>query len=401
MQSDSMTSVDNTPLQPVRQRINSLDCARGIAVLGILLLNIIGFALPTAAYLNPAYLGDARLSDKWVWLAMNVFAQGKFLAMFSLLFGASLFMLIPRGSRWIKARLSWLVILGLLHGIFAWDGDILLAYGMVGLVCWHVIYRAEHGPSLLRTGIVLYLIGVGLLLILAVVNLGGKPDEYWLPSYSQMMAETHWKTVGGWLAIKQRSGLVANNMIALLLQYGWQLSGLMLIGAALLRNGWLNGQFPRTHYRLVATILLLVGMALQLSSSLLQWHLDWAYRWCSYFLQLPGELSAPLLALGYLALLYGFWPQVSVWRLTGVLQQIGRMSLSCYLLQTLICTTLFYHLAGFNAFSRLALVMMVFPIWGCCALASVLWLRYFPQGPVEWAWRRLTQISQDYFTDRH
>lgn len=401
MKPDSITLAENNSQQSMRQRIDCLDCARGIAVLGILLLNIIGFALPTAAYLNPAYVAGVSVSDKWVWLVVNVFAQGKFLAMFSLLFGASLFMLIPHRPGWIKARLVWLVVFGLLHGILAWDGDILLAYGLVGLVCWRIIYRSQQDNALLRAGIVLYLIGVLLLLLLAVLNFAGKPDEYWLPSYPQIVAETDWKTTGGWQATLQRSGLVAANIIALLLQYGWQLSGLMLMGAALLRNGWLSGQFPLSHYRWVAVFSLVIGMSIQLSGSLLQWHVSWAYRWCRYFLQIPGELSAPLLMIGYLALLYGFWPQISTWYLIRVLCQIGRMSLSCYLLQTLICTTLFYHLAEFNHFSRLALLGMVFPIWGCCALVAVLWLSYFTQGPLEWGWRRLTQISQGYFAKRY
>ena len=146
-------------------RIATLDCVRGIAILGILLLNISAFGLPKAAYLNPAYLGMPSSRDAWTGAARSLRA-GEVLAMFALLFGAGLQMLLRRGKSWIRARLSWLVLFGLAHAIFLWDGDILLAYGLIGLVCWRMIREAKETFQLLKTGVVLYLIGVAVLLLL-------------------------------------------------------------------------------------------------------------------------------------------------------------------------------------------------------------------------------------------
>lgn len=144
----------------MRQRIAMLDCARGIAILGILLMNITAFGLPKAAYLNPAYAGSITRGEAWTWAVLDMVAQVKFLTLFALLFGGGLVLLLPRGTRWIRARLFWLMGFGLLHAIFFWDGDILLDYGLVGLLCLGLIRQAPSDRNVIATGIVLYLLGV-------------------------------------------------------------------------------------------------------------------------------------------------------------------------------------------------------------------------------------------------
>ncbi|MBW7983585.1 DUF418 domain-containing protein YeiB [Enterobacillus tribolii] len=373
-----------------RPRIDTLDCARGLAVLGILLLNLVGFGLPKAAYLNPAYAGQPAFADALTWLLLNIFVQGKFLAMFALLFGAGLQLLMPRGKSWIRARLTWLVLFGLIHGIFFWEGDILLAYGMIGLICWRLIRDAASAAALLRTGLLLYAIGTGLLLLLAL-SAGPEPTAFWQPGPAAIQYEHLWKVRGGWEAWRNRTDLVGGNLMAMAVQYGWQLAGLMLLGAALMRSGWLSGAFSLRHYRKVALWLIVAGLLIQTPTALAQWRLEWDYRWAGYLLQVPGELAALPLMLGYVALLYGFWPRLS--RITGFLRAVGRMALSNYLLQTLICTTLFYHFDLFAQWNRSGLLLLVLPVWAANILFSMLWLRYFRQGPLEWLWRRLTTLA--------
>src|SRR5690606_8688454 len=98
------------------ERNVTLDFVRGVAILGILLLNISAFGLPKAAYLNPAWYGDITRSDAWTWAVLDLFAQVKFLTLFALLFGAGLQLLLKRGTRWIQSRLTLLVLLGFIHG---------------------------------------------------------------------------------------------------------------------------------------------------------------------------------------------------------------------------------------------------------------------------------------------
>ena len=372
------------------ERNVALDFIRGVAILGILLLNITAFGLPKAAYLNPAWDGSASLSDAWSWALLDLFAQVKFLSLFALLFGAGLQMLLPRGKRWIQSRLTLLVLLGFMHGLLFWDGDILLAYGLVGLISWRMVRDAQSVKTLFNIGVVLYLIGIAVLLLLGAIS-GNAPNRSWLPGLADVQYESWWKTTGGLVeAIGNRADLLSSSLLALGAQYGWQLAGLMLLGAALMRSGWLKGQFSQRHYRRTGVLLVLMGMAVNVPAIVTQWQLGWAYRWCAFLLQAPRELSAPVQVLGYVALILGFWQHLSKWKIVAAVACVGRMALSNYLLQTLICTTLFYRFGLFNHFDRLQLVAFVPAVWAINILFSLFWLRRFRQGPVEWLWRQLT-----------
>ncbi len=371
------------------ERNVTLDFVRGVAILGILLLNISAFGLPKAAYLNPAWSGSASLSDAWTWALLDLLAQVKFLTLFALLFGAGLQLLLPRGKRWIQSRLTLLALLGFIHDLFFWDGDILLAYALVGLVSWRMVREAHHVKSLFNTGVVLYLTGIAVLVLLGMIS-GTAANRSWAPDAANLQYEQYWKLHGGMEAVSNRADMLSDNLLALGAQYGWQLAGMMLMGAALMRSGWLKGQFSLRHYRRTGALLVAAGMAVNLPAIFAQWYLAWDYRWCAFLLQAPRELSAPLQAIGYAALAWGYWPQLCRFRLVGAIACVGRMALTNYLLQTLICTTLFYHLGLFMRFDRLQLLAFVPPIWAVNLLVSSLWLRRFRQGPVEWLWRQLT-----------
>ncbi|HBQ1506362.1 TPA: DUF418 domain-containing protein YeiB [Klebsiella pneumoniae] len=371
------------------ERNVTLDFVRGVAILGILLLNISAFGLPKAAYLNPAWSGSASLSDAWTWALLDLLAQVKFLTLFALLFGAGLQLLLPRGKRWIQSRLTLLALLGFIHGLFFWDGDILLAYALVGLVSWRMVREAHHVKSLFNTGVVLYLTGIAVLVLLGMIS-GTAANRSWAPDAANLQYEQYWKLHGGMEAVSNRADMLSDNLLALGAQYGWQLAGMMLMGAALMRSGWLKGQFSLRHYRRTGALLVAAGMAVNLPAIFAQWYLAWDYRWCAFLLQAPRELSAPLQAIGYAALAWGYWPQLCRFRLVGAIACVGRMALTNYLLQTMICTTLFYHLGLFMRFDRLQLLAFVPPIWAVNLLVSSLWLRRFRQGPVEWLWRQLT-----------
>jgi len=378
----------NTPVS----RIIALDFIRGIAVLGILLLNITAFALPKAAYLNPAWQGIPAARELWVWVSLDLLAQMKFLTLFAILFGAGLQMLLPRGTRWIQQRLLWLMLFGLLHALLFWEGDILLSYGLTGFIVWRLIRDASSTRQLLNTGLMLYIIGSVILLVFGLLS-EPHPGSTWLPDVAEVQYETFWRTHGGWEAIQNRLDLLSSALVALVAQYGWQLAGLMMTGAALMRNGWLRGTFSLQHYRRTGWLLLLAGIAIELPSTVLQWCTGWDFRWSGFFLQIPREISAPLQSLGYAALIFAYWPWLQQRALVTVISTVGRMALSNYLLQTLICTTVFNHFALFNHFTRLQLLAMVPVVWLINLLFSQLWLRHFRQGPLEYLWRKLTSLG--------
>ncbi|PQQ22965.1 DUF418 domain-containing protein YeiB [Photorhabdus hindustanensis] len=374
------------------QRIDSLDSIRGLAILGILLLNISGFALPSAAYLNPAYNGSASLTDLIIWSVLSVFVQGKFLCILAFLFGATLELLLPRGTIWNYPRLTILALIGVGHGILFWDGDILLSYSLAGFFSFQLISQNSASSRLFMKGAIFYLIGLALLFILGFLSRGESNDISWQPPEFHMLYETYWKTSGGWLAVKERFNQVMLMMVMLFVQYGWQLIGMMLCGAGLVRNGWLKGEFSVSHYRNMALLLIPLSVAVQIFSVVFQYIHNWDYFWSGIVGYILAELVTPFQALGYMALIYGFWPVISCWRINYWLSQVGRMAMSNYLLQTLICTLLFYNLGFFGQFSRLELLAFILPIWTVNILFSCWWLRRYPQGPVERRWREMTAV---------
>lgn len=375
-----------TPSPESQGRIYCLDAVRGIAILGILLMNIFGFALPQMAYMNPAYSSSVEPSEIAIWAVFNLLAQGKFLAIFSILFGATLALLHRRGQRWNACRLVVLAIFGVIHGVGFWEGDILLAYALTGLVALLLLYqKSEH--SLLKIACAIYVIGLVILFILGSLV---DPRDFWVVSDEQALSELLQKTAGGTVSLIYRTQSVLNMIEMLFIQYGWQLLGLMITGFLLLRNGWLQGQFSAQHYRHMALILILPTLLVQLVSLYLQSRFGWSYFSTSIVGYIINELMIPLQSLGYIALIYGVWGVIERSLLATILQSIGRMALTNYLLQTLICTTIFYQFGYFNSFSRLELLWFIVPIWLVNILFSYYWLRFFNQGPIEWLWRKLT-----------
>lgn len=367
-------------------RIDRLDAVRGIAILGILLMNIFGFALPQMAYMNPAYSPAVNQSDIIVWVVFNLFVQGKFLAIFSILFGATLGLLQRKGLQWNRCRLVILAVIGLIHGVGFWDGDILLAYSLTGLVAL-LLFNQYQGARLLKIACSIYVIGLVILFLL-----GNQVDStnFWIVSDEQALSEMLQKVAGGSVSMMYRSQSLLSMMEMLVIQYGWQLLGLMIMGGLLLHNGWLKGQFSQQHYRRMALILIPPALLIQIISLYVQSLFGWRYFTTSIIGYSVNELMIPLQAFGYIALIYGFWDSIKYSILAKMVQNIGRMALSNYLLQTLICTTTFYHLGYFNTFSRVELLAFIVPIWVVNLLFSYYWMRFFKQGPIEWGWRKLT-----------
>ncbi|WP_340615571.1 DUF418 domain-containing protein YeiB [Xenorhabdus entomophaga] len=370
----------------MHQRVEVIDSLRGFAILGILLLNISGFALPYAAYMNLFYNDSVSSSDVVTWLMLNTFTQGKFLFILTLLFGASLELLQQRGRDWNIPRLLILAVIGLLHGILLWDGDILLSYGIVGLLAWHFINKRQ---KLFGTAATLYLFGVMMFYLLGLFPVGDN-NSFWQPTPEDLFHESYWKTHGGLLAIEHRIRQISGIMIVVVVQYGWQIIGVMLFGAMLLRNGWLKGEFSRKHYRRLALCLIFVGMVLQCIALSIQYLYPYSY-FASWTVRYTiTELATPLLALAYISLIYGFWSTISRWKIAFWLRQVGRMALSSYLLQTLICTTFFYRFELFGRFTRLELMAFVPFIWALNIGFACWWLNRYSQGPMEKLWRSLT-----------
>lgn len=386
---------DSGPTPP-SDRIVSLDALRGLALLGILLINIWVFAMPEDTLLNPTIYGDFTGANYWAWAVGHVFAQNKFITLFSALFGAGILLFIEskaeKGENAVRLhyrRTAILIAIGLLHAYLLWYGDILVAYGLTGLVL--VAFRNLDTRWLAGIGVA-FLSFIPLLELLVAVTLGGDAIAgQWGPAEAAIRQEVA-AYQSGWVAQldhrvptsfeRQTVGFIGANF--------WQIGGTMLLGMALYRWGVLTGErSARVYKRLVA--LGAVGLAITVAGVVYIEANDWSADAALYWRQFI-YVGSFLVAGGYLGIvmLYTRWrPNGPV---TQSLAAVGRTAFTNYLLQTVIATSIFYgHGLGlFGSVSRVEQYGIVLAIWTVQVVLSVLWLRYFRFGPVEWVWRTLT-----------
>ena len=152
-------------MQTSESRYITLDAMRGFAVMGILAMNIIGFAMPEWAYITPAAYGGETFADQMAWLFSFVFIDGKMRGLFSLLFGASLILITERASSKGESpaqvhyrRMAWLAVFGLVHYFFIWFGDILFLYAMAGMVAFG--FRNWAPARLVKWALIIFSIGL-------------------------------------------------------------------------------------------------------------------------------------------------------------------------------------------------------------------------------------------------
>jgi uncharacterized protein len=381
-------------------RITSLDVLRGVAVFGMLLVNIESFAMVSAARTNPTVTGPLTAASWIIWLATYVLADGKFMAVFSLLFGASICLLTDRAQRTGRPaarihyrRMAVLFALGLMHAYGLWHGDILVALALCGAIAF--LYRELSAPRLIALGVVVFGLGSVLAAGLAWWRLS-RPDAlaqalvYWSPS-EQAMAWEISRYRGGWLTQMEHRAPYALSTLTSHLggRELWRVTGLMLLGMGLFKRGIVSGERSLRFYRNMAVTgfvagipPILYGVAHTVARS---WDLR-DFRLVGDQLNYWGGVPVALGWIGTVLLLYR-----SGWLLTPM-AAVGRMALTNYLMQTVICTFIFYgHGLGlFATVDRVGQLAIVAAIWVVQLAVSLWWMRSFALGPVEWLWRCLT-----------
>jgi uncharacterized protein len=412
-----------------QERLASLDVLRGAAVLGILLMNILTFGLPGMAYLDPSVAGGDKGANLAYWFANQLLFEGKMRALFSMLFGAGAVLLITRGDERggglrvadiFYRRTMWLILFGVLHAYFIWIGDILYAYGVVGLLLFPL--RKANPKWLLVAGVLLALTTSAKFIWNDFDNLKlrnkamaaralvaqGKPlseeqkedqkkwDEKWnelKPDATQQAKEIEPHRGGYWKLFLWRWEKVAGGQSSGMYRYGiYDVGGLMLIGMALLLLGVLTGQRSEVFY----IAMLLGGYGVGVSVNALS---GWRYYRSDFnpveglmWLDACYDLGRLSVALGHIGLLVLLVKKGWLRGLTARLAAVGRMALSNYLATSVICTTIFYGygLGLFAKLQRYQLLYVVFAVWALLLIVSPIWLRHFRFGPMEWVWRSLT-----------
>jgi uncharacterized protein len=397
-----------------QQRIAALDILRGVAVMGILAMNIVAFAMPQAAYQNPRAYGGHEGIDLLVWAFNFVLIDGKMRGLFSLLFGASLLLVVERAEAKGEnpasvhyRRMAWLLVFGFLHLILFWWGDILHQYALIGALAF--LFRGKSVESLMKWAVGL-LLGQWLIALLLSASFLILSAQASAPDASAEIVD-QWqqmKTGVGPLPPVERAqdlaihrgdyGDLVNHRLervgttlASILFFGVETLAYMLLGMAGLRSGFLTGAWERARYQRWA----IVSYALSIP----------AYAALAVWLAVsnfdPATVAAvnmggttpfrPIMIVGHAALI------LLLTRGGGALVEriaaAGRAAFTNYLGTSIIVSALFYG-HGFGLYghvSRAGLYPFVFGMWAIMLLWSKPWLDRYRYGPFEWLWRSLAR----------
>ncbi len=409
------------------ERIQAIDILRGVALLGILTMNIAAFAWPIGGYENPRFSGGEGPLNTACWAVNGVLFSGKMMSLFSMLFGAGLVVMTQRAAargaslRGVYYRRNvWLLAIGMMHAYLIWGGDVLVPYALCGFLLYP--FRRFRPGKLIAVGILLVVVQValwyGFLAYGAYVSgvaeeaaaaraAGDEPEawqlemeEVWVEGFRSFLAPTEEDFqheielyLSGYPEIVRGRAeeVVMFQTFGFLMFMSWGAGGRMLIGMGLMKLGVFAAERSVAFYRWLATFGYGLGLPLTAVGMVLTHNAEYELA------QTP--LGGALFTLGMVPVAIGHASvvmmlcQAGVWpRLAARLAAVGRTALSNYLLQSLVCTTLFYGygLGLFGRLDRAALWLVVLAVWSLQLWASERWLERFRFGPAEWLWRSLT-----------
>ncbi len=407
--------VDMTaPSKPPRYL--ELDALRGFAVMGILLMNIVGFSMPEMAYMSPAVYGGTDRPDIVVWALSYIFVDGKMRGLFTILFGASMMLIIDGANRTGQnparvhfSRMVWLAIFGLAHFFFLWVGDILFLYAAIGFIAFFL--SGLTAEDLFRRALFIFTLGfVGysvmfgsLLYMQYQASLPGASADA-IDAVTQVIADfdTGPAAIAADIALHQ-SGFVAiildkvqNDPFGPVILLAYNLAEtlpLMMIGMALYKNGFMTGEWSAADYRRLGIRMTAIGALILMAITagliygdfdiLLMANASYAWSW-------PSQL---LMTVGYAALLIGLVQKFSASPWISRVAAVGRAAFTNYLGTSLLMTFVFYGwgLGLYGSVDRAELYLFVAGTWALMLLWSRPWLDHFRYGPLEWLWRSLAR----------
>jgi uncharacterized protein len=411
-----MEAQPSAHLAPVgaAERIEAMDVLRGFALLGILLMNIEAFVGPmlgAVTGLDPALRG----ADRWADALIYILVQGKFYTLFSLLFGMGFAVMLARAEQagrsfatvYLRRSLALLAI-GLGHALLVWSGDILVVYALLSFV---LLLGLRNLPLrwvpwlgiaiyLMTSALVMLFGAIGSLMALAPPEAAAGYHQAMQQQATQVAAELQAQRTafggGDYAAAVAQRGKDLLAMMGYLMFFGPQVLGMFVLGSWFVRSGAIARpqEFPRLYSRL-RWLGLPLGLALMLASfrmmpTMAFDRMDLASSTATSL----GAIGSALMCLGYLAwLVRGL--DSPAWRPgLGLLAPAGRMALTNYLTQSLVCTAIFYGhgLGYFEQLPRAWQVPFAFGLYALQVAFSHAWLRHFRFGPMEWLWRAATYL---------
>ena len=414
-----------TPDQPHRplatigggERIVSLDFIRGVAVLGILAANIVAMSAPGVVMMWPLAAGDAPTgSDFWAWLGTLVVIDGKMRGLFTLLFGAGLYLFMDRvwargGTLALQARrLAFLFAFGFLHFLFLFYGDILMLYAAWGMLA--MVMLRMGAKSQFFIGLSLY-IAFGLLLTLfslfpalSELDPAGCADSIGAETCAEMAAvgadvqadaAAEQAVYGGGSYLDVVSYAVTEQIwfqIQALFMAGLsETLPLMLMGMAILRFGWFDGTGAAGKQLVLGLVAVALGMGG--TAYLALWAADSGHGfWISMLSssQALGHFTNLLSVLGLAAVLGALGASLSKGWLGSRFAAAGRVAFTNYIGTSFVMLFVMQGWAFglYGELSRTEMLGVVLAAWAVMLAWSKPWLDRYRYGPLEWLWRCLT-----------
>lgn len=406
-------------------RIQQIDVLRGFALLGIYWINVVVFGLPSGSYALPTLVGHAEQANVAAWAFSELFVEGTMRGLFSMLFGASAMIFLNEArlagdgvdivDRYYRRTLL-LVCFGMLHAYFLlWPYDVLYVYGLLGMFLFPL--RKLRAGLLITLGCLLLLIGdmdpaapvmepdepvaemaTGLNKTMreAIQSVGALEDvnhtEVLRETMDEHSDEDKDRYLAGYGPIfrAQIDSVIEMESSYVYTTYVFDVGGMMLIGMALLKLGVLAGLRSTRFYLLLMVLGYLTGSlvrGVEVVPALL--HNDFLRGLAD--VEMGYNLGRLPITLGHIGLV-GLLCRTPVFnRLTGALANVGRLALSNYIMQTLLSIFIFYGFGFglFGAFERYQLLLVCFAVWAFQVGFSIVWLRRFRHGPLEWVWRSL------------
>ena len=388
----------------INERLEIVDVLRGIAVCGILVGNVQWFS--AYGMIPPAIEAGLPVYNQVVHFLVHFFVEGKFYSIFSFLFGFGFAMQIARAEQrgdtkasLFKRRLFWLLVIGLLHAYLLWAGDILSVYAVMGFVL--LLFRRKSNESLLKWSVGLMIVPiVTYALLYAAFVIFAPPDAAaqveaqkatgWASNIASVSSGSYIDIVTGYnlnYVVGRYMGLIFQMRLPKIL-------AMFLIGLYAYRIGVFQN-LPENK-PLIRKVMV-YGLGLGIVGNLLMAGLsgnegDFPPSLAGVFGVIGYAFGVPALALGIIATITTLW-QTDAWkRILSLLTPVGRMALTNYLMQTVICVVIFYGygfgLVGTMGAAKATLIALT--IFAFQVVLSNLWLKFFGYGPMEWIWRQLT-----------
>ncbi|MCV2885186.1 DUF418 domain-containing protein [Aestuariibacter sp. AA17] len=403
-----------TSLAP--ERLQSIDMLRGVALLGILFMNIQSFSMPFETYINPTVYGDFSGVNQLVWIVSHLFADQKFMSVFSMLFGVGVIIFLQNlsqkrlSNRLHFIRMGWLLVFGLVHAYLLWYGDVLFSYALCGLFIY--VVRNKATKTLIMLSVIFFTIP-SLITFFFQSSLNFMPQvaleelqQSWTPSAELINNERHAYTAG-WLEalpIRAEKALFLQTFLFMTNTF-WRVSALMILGIILFRKRFFHLEWSANKYFTLAAVSTILGLALTGYGVHYNLSHQFTLAHSMFFGSQFNYWGSAIQATGYAAwVMLACKVMISENRLQRVdntftselskkLANVGRMAFTNYIMQTLFCTGIFYYLGLFGEASRLVQFSIAITIITVQLFMSDAWLRRYKMGPLEKLWRFLTYKS--------